>query len=363
MTRFSRISADSHIIEPADVWTKHIAPKFRDRAPTVKRRDGKDTFFIGDQALSTGPGMCRAGKPPGQASDTMEDVYPGAYDPRVRLKEQAKDGVLAEVIYPSVALRVFSIQDPALRQACMSADDDWIADFCRTDPERIKAVGLVDLLDIDAGIAELRRLRKIGLVGAMITLASDDPQLFWGTTKDRFWAEAQDLRMPISMHVVSQTTSIPDLNQVINETFINFEAQRSFANMIWGGLFERFPRLKVVSAENEAGWVGHFLDRMDHLYGRESRRMIHEYAIKNTGLLPSDYFRRNMAMTFIWDKSGVAVREWVGVDNLMWSNDYPHDDSSWPNSSKGVEYMFAGVPAADRRKIEAENAAKLYGFN
>ncbi len=363
MSRFSIISADSHICEPPNVWTDNIDPEYRDRAPRIQRIDDKDSFVADGQVFGNPAGTCRAGKPGDAISDKLEHVYPGAWDPDARIEAQLQDGVEAEVIYPTAALRTFSFKDTPYRQACIRAYNDWAHGFCSRHPDHHKGMALVDILDQDAAISEMRRAKKLGLVGVLIALASDDPRLYWDDRHDRFWAEAQDLEMPVALHVISNVNALPDFNDVMIETFVNVTAQQSFASMIWGGLFVRFPRLKIISAENEAGWVGLLLDKMDHLILREDRHFAHDHAIKKTGMMPSEYFRRNIALTFIWDRSAVAVREWIGLENLMWSNDYPHADSSWPDSARFRDHIFLGVPEHDRHLIQAENAARLFGFN
>jgi len=363
MSNFSLISADSHIIEPPNLWTDYTESAYKERAPKVVRSNGKDTFVVDGRPLMGPWGACRAGKPGEVASDTVEDVYPGAWDPHARLVEQEKDGVQAEVIYPTGALRLFSIEEPGLRRASIRAYNNWIGDWCSHYPDRHKALSLIDVEDNDEAIAELRRSKKNGHVGGIITLSSGDPLEYWDERHDPLWAEAQDLEMPLHLHVISNVRQLPDFNDVLVEIFVNLTAQQAFASMIYGGIFERFPKLKIVSAENEAGWVGIMLDKMDHLILRPDRRYAHKHNIWDTGVLPSEYFRRNIAMSFIWDKSGVAVRDWIGIENLMWANDYPHADSSWPDSAHFREHLFGGVPDNERRMLEVENAAKLYGFD
>ncbi len=362
MGKFSLVSADSHVCEPADLWLKYIDPKFRERAPRIRRDDlGEDSFFCDGVRLLGPARFSRAGKPGKGWGKTLADVYPGGYDPRARLKEIAVDGVEAEVLYPSVAMRLYELPDPEMRRACFAAYNSWIADFCRACPETFKALGMIDLDDVDLAVAEAKRVRALGLPGVMITVEGDDPSLYATDSHGPFWAAVQEMGMPVSLHVITGMKPMPVFNHV-NEIFISGEAERSLVTMIFSGLFFRFPRLKVVSAENEAGWAIYLLERMDWLFQRENRRVNQDYPIKDLGVLPSEYFRRNIAMTFIWDKSAPEARRWVGVDNLMWSNDYPHDASSWPHSRAVLDDMFRGVPKDEVRKIVAGNAERLYGF-
>ncbi|HJY83265.1 MAG TPA: amidohydrolase family protein, partial [Candidatus Binatia bacterium] len=128
--------------------------------------------------------------------------------------------------------------------------------------------------------------------------------------------------------------------------------------LIFGGVFDRFPGLKVVSAENDIGWIGHYLQRMDHAYEK------YRYLEKTTVIPepPSFYFRRQVHATFQDDRIGVLTREYAGVDNLMWASDFPHSDSTWPRSKEVIARDFAGVPESEMQKIIADNCAALYGI-
>jgi len=120
-------------------------------------------------------------------------------------------------------------------------------------------------------------------------------------------------------------------------------------------VLDRFPNLKFVSAENDIGWIGHFVGRMDHAFERYGKMV--NCALK---LKPSEYFKRQVCVTFMDDAIGVANRHVIGVDNLMWSSDYPHSDSTWPHSQEVIAKDFAGVPAADKCKILVDNAVRVY---
>lgn len=307
-------------------------------------------------------GVSSAGRSLAGRPMLLEDVYPGAYDPHARLKDMAVDGVEAEVLYPSIAMRLYAQPDVELKQACFEAYNTWIAEFCSAYPDRFKGIGMIALDDIEGAVAELHRVRKLGLAGAMVAIASEDPTLYGTESQDRFWATAEGLELPVSLHVDTDQKALPKFTP-ITESLRALEIQRTLANMVFGGLFYRFPKLTVVSAENDAGWAAYLLGRMDRVFNVESRRREYNYFIKDKSTLPSEYFRRNVAMTFIWDSSGVDVRHWVGVENLMWGSDYPHDASTWPNSRQVLEDFFQGVPDSEREKIVAGNAERLYGFN
>ncbi len=360
MTSYRIISADSHIVEPPNLWTDYIAPAYRSRAPHIERLEGIDYFVCEGERIGPPYGYCQAGM--GEVKDkTWAGVYKGGYEPKARLDDLARDGIDADVIYPSVGLRMYAMPDPELKNACFNAYNRWMGDFCKAFPDRLKALAMVDLADASRAAAELKEAKKHGLAGVMITVEPSETSVFGGKALDSFWATAQDLNMPVSMHVLSNQRAInqtSEIESVLHHTIV----ERTLATMIFGGLFIRFPKLKVVSAENDAGWAPYLMERMDYIGGNVHRQAYMKHALIGTGKLPSDCFKQGVYLTFMRDSSGVYIRDLVGVSNLMWSSDYPHRDSTWPNSQAMIAKLFAKSNEADKRAILVENAVRLYGF-
>ena len=184
------------------------------------------------------------------------------------------------------------------------------------------------------------------------------------TLYDPFWSAAQDLHMPISLHSItgmgaeSRLAIKQPLDRYVRSTSLSHEVQRTLVVLICSGVLERFPELKLVSAENEVGWLSFYLQKLDQ--AREEYRYLYPVPLK---LRPSEYFRRQIFATFIDDPVGVANREHVGVENIMWSSDYPHTVSTWPHSREVVERDFKGVPEDEKRLIVRGNVARLYGLS
>jgi predicted TIM-barrel fold metal-dependent hydrolase len=370
MGQFGVISADSHVAEPVDLWTKYIDPKYGERAPRVVKQDGVDAFVVeGVDLLPIAPSM-GAGKGLDQLEkhgSFDENVRPGGYRPKERLADMETDGVDAEVLYPTFALRMYRIPDLALRHESLIAYNRWLADFCK-DTNRLagrtalKGIGMtaLDNETVEEAVGDLDRIRELGLDGAMIAIAPADTSNYGDKRFDPFWAKAQDLDMAISLHILTETKGknrMPFIDGVLDAEDI----QKSLAVMTFLGTFERFPKLKIISAESDAGWVPYFLERMDYMYRRRSHIYVKNYGQQiPTDARPSDYVRRNVWFTFMRDRAGVVARDQIGVDKLMWSSDYPHTDSTWPHSREMIEQLFGDVPAADRRAIVQDNAKKLY---
>jgi len=358
------LSADSHVIEPADVWTARIEKRFLERAPRViKNFGGRDGDFFAAEGLRPFPvaGFAVAGVDPKDFAEKMAGGYPGvrpsAWDPELRLKDQERDGVFAEVLYPSLGMRLFQLEDGALRAASFRAYNDWLADYCAASSRRLAGVAMIALYNIDEAVEELACAARKGLKGAMIWGAAPREHPYGSSEYDQFWAAAQDHAMPISLHILTEARGGEgDLSSVMKGyPALHHSVEKSIAELIFSGVLERFPKLKLVSVENDIGWIPHFIQRMDHSY--EKYRYLETRAIPNP---PSFYFHRQVSATFQDDRVGVLLREMAGVGNLMWASDFPHSDSTWPNSREVIARDFAGVPNDERRKMIAENVAALY---
>ena len=375
MAELQLISSDSHVSEPSDLWVERTDTKYRDRAPrVVLNPEGQEgAYFVYEgyppHNLAIGLG---AGKTPEELAaflktGTYADARPGGWDPAQRLPDMALDGVEAEVLYTTLGFRLFWLKDAGLQRACFRVYNDWLAAYCSYAPKRLKGLALISLYDPKEGAQELERCAKMGLKGAMIWCSPPADQPYSSPLYDPFWAAAQELDMPVSLHAITGIERIQweygAEKRAMRQTVTPHEIEKSFSILILSGVLERFPRLKIVSAENNCGWLPYYLQRMDRGFARFGPSgTVTPWPTKLT-LKPSEYFRRQMYCTFIDDSFGVASRHWIGVDNVMWSSDYPHTASTWPHSRAIIERDFKDVSEAEKRKIVRENAAKLYGFD
>jgi len=375
MADLQLISSDSHVSEPPDLWVERLDLKYRDRAPRlVLNPDGQEgAYFIYEgyppHNLAIGLG---AGRTPEELAaflktGTYADARPGGWDPAQRLPDMELDGVEAEVLYTTLGFRLFWLKDAGLQRACFHVYNDWLAAYCSYAPKRLKGLALISLYDPKAGAQELERCAKLGLKGAMIWCSPPADQPYSSEIYDPFWAAAQELDMPVSLHAITGMERIPweygAEKRAMRSTVTPHEIEKSFSILILSGVLERFPRLKIVSAENNCGWLPYYLQRMDRGFARFGPSgTVTPWPAKLT-LKPSEYFRRQMYCTFIDDSFGVASRHWIGVDNIMWSSDYPHTASTWPHSRDIIARDFKDVSEVEKRKIVRENAAQLYGFD
>jgi predicted TIM-barrel fold metal-dependent hydrolase len=287
------------------------------------------------------------------------DVPASGWDPTSRLADMQKDGIWGEVLYPTIAMRFFTIEDIEFANACIRAYNTWASDFCKSDPARFKAIAMVYLDDIGAGIDELERCRDLGLPGAMIAVFPDGAEPYHHERYDPFWAAAERLRMPISLHTATERRVNHDPTPV--DSFLHYTlVQRTLIGMIYAGTFDRFPGLQIVSVENDAGWAGNIIERMDYVDVKGRFRNLHTGHLNDEA--PSVYWHRNISYTFMRDRTAILAREIIGVDRLMWSSDFPHGDSTWPESQAVIDEQMSDIPLDEARLILRENAARLYGF-
>jgi predicted TIM-barrel fold metal-dependent hydrolase len=370
MENYQLISADSHVSEPPTLWVEGVAKQYRDRAPRLvinpPGRDGAYFLYEGYAPHPIGIGL-GAGKSPEELAEfltkgTYADARPGGWDPAERLKDNELDGVEADVLYTTLGFRIFWLQDAELQRECFRVYNDWLAAYCSYTPTRMAGLALISLYDPQLGAEELVRCAKMGLKGAMIWCSPPENQPYSSDVYDPFWAAAQELQMPISLHAITgmgreSQWDFSTTERYMRATVLPHEVERSLSVLIFSGVLERFPTLQIVSAENNCGWLPYYLQRMDNAFVRGRHAAGYTLRAK-----PSEYFQRQMYSTYIDDAVGVANRQFIGVDKLMWSSDYPHQASSWPHSQEVVARDFKDASAEDRFKITRGNVAKLYGF-
>jgi len=365
------ISADSHFVEPPTMWAERVDKKFRDRAPrTVKGFQGQEGEFFVCEGISPVPvaAFFGAGVPSEQLPEHNRKGFEAApasvWDPAARIKDQDRDGVQAEVIYTSMGMPLYGLNDAELRTACFRAYNDWATEYCSHDPKRLLPLGLITLEDIAAGVAELRRIAKKGMRGAMIWADPPEDRPYNHPDYDPFWAAAQELNTPLSLHILTGRRGMgSDFfkgNLARQVAVLHHEIERSLAVFVLDGVLERFPNLKIVSAENDVAWVPYFMWRMDFAHDRFGRSGA---APVKLSLKPSEYVKRQVYATFINEPIFLHTMGLYGVSNAMWSSDYPHTAALWPRSQQFIQETFGGLAEADRGKIVHDTAARLYGID
>jgi uncharacterized protein len=367
------ISADSHVdIEEARVLANlpdRYHQDFRDcRLRMFQRMTEQKPHKLRKQAADqqethTPPGLVPRERPWEAAG------RPGARDPVARLEDMDIDRVEAEVLYTDAAAGAsfYEMADPAGTLAAFQAFNSAAVEFASHDPKRLLPVYLVPIHDIVAAVAEVSRLAAEGARAVHVPLYPVDLGFapYWDRVYDPLWSAIAEQDLVVSQHVgaldylttvvaAHDPTPVKGIFQSLPPIFM----AESLAGWIVSGVFERHPRLRVVLVEAGLGWIPYMLDRLDRMQHRHGWQHF-DMPIKE---MPSSYWRRNMAATFEEDELGIFLRDRIGVENLMWATDYPHPDSTWPESQQVIARHFAHVPADEMRSIVGGNAARLYGL-
>lgn len=331
------ISADSHSVEPPDLWETRLTQEFRDAYHE----------FVAD-----GPG-------PGGS----------LLDPEERVRVVAEDGISGEVLYPNT-LHGFHILDAAFQEAYFSVYNNWLAEYCQGAPDHLVGLAQISLYDSEHAVNELERCRKAGLRGALIWEVPPQQLPFTSDHYERFWAAAEDLGMPLHLHILTGHDYSLNFRELRKKANLGLEFHRimvteklvstvnSLFFLICSGVLERHPRLKLVLAENGIGWIPTLLERWDKQAQNQGSR--NPLPISR---LPSEYFQQQVFATFLDEPvAGLLLAGW-GVDNCMWSSDYPHtSNGTWPNSRAVISRDLGHLSAESQAKILWKNAARLYGL-
>ena len=371
MAGYRIISSDSHVMEPPDLWTSRAEPRFMDRAPRIVRMEDGDDYWVCDdkQLISVGIGA-QAGRKFEEPekltlADKQENVRPGGYIPEEHVKDLDIDGIDVSILYPSVGLILFAqVRDSELLTSLFRTYNDWLADFCSAFPKRLKGIAMVNIDDVQDGIKELERCANLGFAGAMITVYPTEDRSYNSLEYEPLWAAAQDLEMPLSLHIgTNRPGPGQDMQELLSVT-PSFATNQdhwvriSIGHMIFIGVFERYPKLQAGSIELDLSWIPHFVDKIDYSYTNRAIEFA-PYRFKED-MLPSDYFYRNVFSSFQEDALGVKLRDLIGVNSLLWGSDYPHFESTFPRSQQIIEEILVDCTDEEKAKIVGGNAARIY---
>lgn len=323
------ISTDAHVMEPDALW-QELPPRLRDKLPKVAFRNSP----------------------------------PGASDPDLRLRDQDTDGVAAEVLFPNYGMALFGIDDVETQQESFKLYNDWISNFCKADPKRLYGAPLVSVYDIKAGIQEMQRGLDMGLKGAMVWQVPDPRLPFMSQHYEPLWAACAEAGQPVICHILTghsysktgRGSGAEGLRNSVNTK--TMDSANTLFDFIFSGAFERHPKLRLLLAESEIGWIPFLLQQWDYYFERHRHK--EEFAITRK---PSELFEEHVFGTFLEDYVGTRAFPWWGEKNCMWSNDYPHFNMTFPHSRHVVERHLEGLSEEKRRRLTRDNAIQLFGLN
>jgi predicted TIM-barrel fold metal-dependent hydrolase len=363
MPNYQLISSDSHVKIPDEAWQQYLDPEFRSRAPRIERtEEGAFRIFEGNRtpvrALDN-----LAGKRPEEFSlnvRRMDEQRPGAWDPEARLKDMDIDGVDAEILFFGGPLVT---KDRRLHLNSVRGYHRWLTDFCSPAPRRLLGMAVIPIDTPEIAVEEIRYVRRAGLVGGMIPLFP--PEGDYGDRKwDPMWEAFVDAGLPVALHTGSRRPGTPEVRlfdssaRFMTGLVMNKMAvAEALSELIHGLVMQRYPDLRFVAVEAQVGWISFVLYYMDHLWEK------HRYWTKSPlEHPPSTYFHRQVVATFMEDPVGLREYQHIGVDNIMWASDYPHSETTWPNSKKLTDGWFEPFPPEDREKILWRNCARVFSL-
>jgi predicted TIM-barrel fold metal-dependent hydrolase len=377
------IDADTHVVEPPDLWTSRVSSKWGDQVPHVRWDEAaeEEAWFSSDERLGAAGAAAMAGwsEYPPFHPRRFADADPVAWDASKRLARMDEYGIQSQILYPNVAVfsakSILSMNDPELQLACIRAYNDFQSDWSSVAPNRLIPMASLPFWDLELTLAEIERCSTKGHKGIVFT---QDPGYFglpaltdrhW----DPMWASAQEKGMPVNFHIASGDMDLFNLGVADNGVHANYAMMgvsffianaRTISQLVCGGICHRFPELNFVSVESGIGWIPFALEGLDWQWKNCGVPQEHpEY-----DLLPSEYFRRQIYGCFWFERdSALATIEQVGADNILYETDFPHPTSMSPGPASTAvrppEYLeanFAGLDEASLRKILHDNAARIY---
>ena len=384
------ISADSHVMEAEEVFIG-LPERFGEDAPRVVNAGMEDDAIVipalgrrgvrkrmGWAGMRTRNGTTierRAGHKPevddltdAEARRLLAQGYEGLRggirDGSLRGADQDLDGVAAELLYPGF-FGMFSLRNVDLLVACQRNYNDWLHDYAAAANGRLFGLAAIPMQDPQAAAAELQRVLGMGCKGGCIPCTSPADRPYFDAAYEPVWSLAEEAGFPLSMHVGTnaylpreQRPQAARRDEVFDYANAPAAVQRTLIELMCRGVAQRHPNLKFVVSEFNAGWIAHWLNRVDQGMQRERRFRSEAF----TGERPRDVWRRQFYATIEDDLPAILTRELIGLQNLMWGSDYPHVDSTWPCSQQVLDEIFEGVPEAERQQITRTNVEQLYGI-
>lgn len=362
-SKYLMVSADCHVNEPPNLWVERIEEKYRHRLPRIEvDADGVKWSIVEGYH----PVKIRDLKMEGE---DQERARVGKSDPEERLKDHARDGVDAEIIFPNRGLQMWATPDPLFSQAMCRVYNDWAWEIFGDHYDRMRPMGCISTGDIPSAIEEIERIAKVGFKGLSLPCKP-----MWGPGSsedlnynlpefDPLWACIQEHNLPFTFHV--STGKDPRAARGNGGAIINYvihslaPTAEPIVNLCSSGVLDRFPGLRFASIEAGIGWVPWMLRAMDEAYEHH-----HFWAFPKLKQLPSDYYRQHCFASFQEDPPGIdLLREYDLGKNFMWANDYPHHEGSWPHSEQAIERTMSRLNDDERANVLGLNAARFFGFD
>ena len=401
-TRDRIVDADGHVLEPPTGMLEFMPARWREHCFHIETRayGSEWLHFMGQVrnanylALAGTGGLSLEDRLRAQHGELKySEVKPGAYQPDARLAEMALDDIQQAVVYPTMFLGLPGFPDPDFAEAQGNAYNEWLATYCRHAPSRLFGIGSLVQTDLDRALRMAKRAKELGHVGVFLRPnPSVDGKHFCDPAYDRLWGALQDLELVVGFHpylandmpgacrdlgfgnfvapgakpisnegLADERTGVIAIQNIFFSQALSnpFDMQTALTMMICGGVFERFPRLKVIFLEANGGWIVPWLERLDHHFE------IFPWDVPQMKRKPSEYFKRNCWISFDPDESTLrftAESPLVGADRIIWASDYPHPDAKIPGVVGELREAMRGLDDAAQARILGLNAIELYSL-
>jgi predicted TIM-barrel fold metal-dependent hydrolase len=367
------VSVDDHLIEPQDMFVKHMPARFKDRAPVVRHGTNGAHHWQIEGQKAPGLGLnAVAGRPKeeyGYEPVSYEQVRAGCYNVDARVGDMDANGVLGSICFGSfpgfAGARFQKMQDKDLALATIQAYNDWhLHDWCGRYPGRFIPLAMLPLWDVGLAVAELTRMSGLGCHAVTFP---ENPALIglpslhnegW----EPLWAACAELEVVLCCHIGSAgNPPYPSDESPIDAwiTAMPISIANAAADWLFAGFWKRYPGLRMALSEGGIGWIPYFLERADFTYSQHRAWTRTDFGKEK----PSDVFRRHVITCFIDDDFGLRNRQDIGIDTICWEADYPHSDATWPNSPEHLWRSIWALPSGDINKITHLNAMRAFHYD
>jgi predicted TIM-barrel fold metal-dependent hydrolase len=371
------IDCDGHILEPPDLWEKYLERQYRDRAIRIKKDDegweylefdGKPSRMNQRGVLGFAGAMGQPDILPSPERTYLAGAPFGSMDPKERVARLDQEGLAKAILYPTIGLLwECEIEDPEISAAYCRAYNRWIVDFCSETGGRLVPIAHLSGTDPAEATKELVRAVKDGCKGAFFAPFTWTRKSHGHPDYDAVWATAQDLDVPIAIHPTaepSRFTHLTRFDDLVPTEPIDFtwyfdvllaqSMQQAFVSLFQYGVFERFPQVKVVVLESQAGWIGYLLDRMDAVFDGP---LAHSTQLKEK---PSTHFKRQCWISADPDEKALQkMIEFVGSDKFFWATDFPHPDHT-DQYIPALRQLVTPLSETARQQVIGANVAEVY---
>lgn len=377
--RYNIISGDSHLEVAPTRWTPRVPAKWRDRAPRVVTLPTGGDGVLMENRTPYVLGLAVTGKP--YQEHRLNGIHyegsPGTGAPERRVQEQNTDGVDAEVMFTSVSAPGMwrALPDEGYLALVRAYNEFLGEEYCAAAPDRLFAMGIIPVSGVDDAIQEMEYCKKVGLKGVALQ-SFPSGKTFPTPEDDRFWKAALDMPMPITVHVGFLGREGPLFRYQKEPSEAGFGADpirlltrfqgssgQHLIQMMFSGVFDRFPTLRFYFAETMVGWLPYTLEQVDDIYARSRYWAETEYGLEPLPKPPSEYILKHAVWGFLHDPFGVRMRHDYGVHNAIWGSDFPHSAGNFPRSRDIIDEMFGDVPEDERYAMLAGNAAQFFGLD